>query len=336
MTHPHKLGMAVLCLAALPLLCTAFHLPSLPARLSTATSPSAACAFAPRLRQVGRSSSLLTQPASRANTMPALRMAESSAEMKVQDGDVVGVTYKGTMDDGEVFDENTGQALLEFEVGSGRVIKGFDKAVRGLAIGESREVRCEPDEAYGPYDDDNVAVVPRENMPDPPENMKLEEGMVMQLATGQIAVIKEVTDDQVTLDGNHPLAGKTLNFKVTVGSIMDRTKAVAAKVSEMETILSNPLLGMVAADVLGDKGFIDKIKKGLDDADDKGKYINGVLGSPEWVTINEALMKNPELLKLVRDPEALERMAQGMPETKGGAEEAADSKVVEADFEKDA
>uniref|UniRef100_A0A6U4XM18 peptidylprolyl isomerase n=1 Tax=Hemiselmis andersenii TaxID=464988 RepID=A0A6U4XM18_HEMAN len=326
-----KFVIAVACILAALQLTAAFHLPSLPTALS-ATSSYTALSQIPRLRSPACSSLLNTRK--RVQSLPALRMmAEEKDDRTVQDGDVVGVTYKGTFDDGEVFDQNEGQPLLEFEVGSGRVIKGFDKAVYGLKIGESREVRCEASEAYGEYDDDNVAVVPIDQMPDPPEGMKMEPGMVMQLATGQIAVIKKVTDDDVTLDGNHPLAGKTLHFKVTLGSIMDREAAQKAKVTEMETVLGNPLLALVAADVLKDKEYISGLKAGLEGAEDKGQFINTVLASPEWRTINDALMQNPELLKLVRDPDALEKMAASMPSKDGSAEQP--SKVVEVEFDKD-
>lgn len=104
---------------------------------------------------------------SRASASPlALRM--DAADVVVEDGDVVGVFYKGTLDDDSVFDENPGGPPLEFEVGSGRVIQGFDEAVRGLKVGESRKVRCEPKNAYGDIDESNVAEVPKDQMPTPP------------------------------------------------------------------------------------------------------------------------------------------------------------------------
>ena len=105
----------------------------------------------------------------------ALHLRFIFTAVQVAEGDVIGVRYKGTLDDGSVFDENPEGPLLEFEVGAGRVIRGFDDAVIGLKLGESRKVTCEPKDAYGEYDEKNVAEVPMEQMPTPPDG-ELKEG----------------------------------------------------------------------------------------------------------------------------------------------------------------
>src|SRR3989344_1485040 len=138
--------------------------------------------------------------------------------MPVEKGNKVKVEYKGTLDDGTVFDasERHGKPL-EFEAGSGQVIKGFDEAVIGMEIGEEKEIKLQPEEAYGPENEDLKKKIPRENLPkdqEPKKNMLLMVG----LPDGrQIpAKIIEVTDNEVTIDLNHPLAGKVLNFKIKV------------------------------------------------------------------------------------------------------------------------
>jgi peptidylprolyl isomerase len=134
---------------------------------------------------------------------------------QVKNGDTVRVHYTGRLEDGQVFDSSEGGDALEFRVGAGEVIPGFDDAVRDMGVGDKKTVRIEADDAYGQRRDQLVAQVPREsmNLDSPPE-----EGMslVMQLQDGnQIPVtVTEVTDTHVTLDANHPLAGHDLTFDV--------------------------------------------------------------------------------------------------------------------------
>ncbi|EKX43607.1 FKBP-type peptidyl-prolyl cis-trans isomerase [Guillardia theta CCMP2712] len=170
----------------------------------------------------------------------------------VQDGDVVGVRYKGTLDDGSVFDENPEGPLLEFEVGSGRVISGFDEAVRGLSVGEKRKV-------------------PREQMPTPPEGNDIEPGLILQLSNGQLAVVKEVTDEVVILDGNHPLAGKPLNFEVELFEIKDRDEVLSGKIREMYAILNNEVFSNLAAQVTGNPSYVKDIKARIEKSEDKAQ-----------------------------------------------------------------
>lgn len=135
-------------------------------------------------------------------------------------GDTVKVHYTGTMPDGTVFDSSAEREPLEFVLGEGQVIAGFENAVIGLDVGGKRSVTFGPDEGYGPYDDSLSCAVPRDQIPD---HITPEPGMMLAFTTeeGQPAhvVVTEVTDDSVTLDGNHPLAGQTLTFDVELVSI---------------------------------------------------------------------------------------------------------------------
>ena len=134
---------------------------------------------------------------------------------QVKNGDTVRVHYTGRLDDGQVFDSSEGGDPLEFRVGAGEVIPGFDDAVRGMEVGDRKRVEIPPAEGYGERREQLIAQVPRESMEleSPPEaGMSL----LMQLPDGnQIPVtVTDVNDDQVTLDANHPLAGQKLTFDV--------------------------------------------------------------------------------------------------------------------------
>ncbi len=135
-------------------------------------------------------------------------------------GDTVSVHYTGRLEDGEVFDSSEGGEPLEFEVGAGDVIAGFDEAVRGMSIGDKRTIEIEPDDAYGQRIATLVQSVARASMnldAEPQVGMNL----IMQLPdNNQIPVaITEVTNDQITLDANHPLAGHKLTFDVELVEI---------------------------------------------------------------------------------------------------------------------
>jgi len=133
----------------------------------------------------------------------------------VQDGDLVEVHYDGTLDDGSTFDSSRERGTpFSFEVGTGQVISGFDEAVRGLKIGESREVRIPPGEAYGERSDENIVEVPYG-----PDQSDVAVGDQVYLNTGQAAIVLEVKKDTVVLDANHELAGQALTFKIEVLSI---------------------------------------------------------------------------------------------------------------------
>ncbi|HVF57769.1 MAG TPA: peptidylprolyl isomerase [Pyrinomonadaceae bacterium] len=134
---------------------------------------------------------------------------------RAKNGDTVRVHYTGRLEGGEVFDSSEGGEPLEFKVGAGEVIPGFDEGVRGMQIGETKRIEIESDDAYGPRHEQLVQSVAREGMnleAEPQAGMNL----VMQLPDGnQIPVaIVEVNDTHVTLDANHPLAGHKLIFDV--------------------------------------------------------------------------------------------------------------------------
>lgn len=135
-------------------------------------------------------------------------------------GNKVKIHYTGTLEDGNLFDSSEGREPLEFELGSGQVIPGFDKAVEGMAVGDSKSVTIAPEDAYGPRNEQAIQEVPKSALPDdlvPVEGMTLqaqnEKQQPLQL------VVKEIGDDTITVDANHPLAGKTLNFEISLVAI---------------------------------------------------------------------------------------------------------------------
>ncbi|MBO9465503.1 peptidylprolyl isomerase [Tropicibacter sp. R15_0] len=139
---------------------------------------------------------------------------------QAKSGDTVRIHYTGTLDDGSTFDSSAGRDPLEFKLGSGQVIPGFDKGVDGMTVGEKKTIHIPADEAYGQKDDRAVQAIPRENIPD---DIPLEVGIQLQMQspTGQVmpVTVTEVTDTEVTLDANHPLAGKDLTFELELVSV---------------------------------------------------------------------------------------------------------------------
>lgn len=164
---------------------------------------------------------------------------------QAQNGNTVKVHYTGTLDDGSVFDSSEtvqeescgcscsssggcepksdcGSEPLEFVIGEGNVIPGFEKAVVGLAVGERVKVTIPFDEAYGPHHEQMVAVVDRSEMGsdiEPIEGQQLE--VVLQDGSSMPVLITEVTDTTVTIDGNHPLAGRDLTFDIKLMEIVE-------------------------------------------------------------------------------------------------------------------
>jgi peptidylprolyl isomerase len=138
--------------------------------------------------------------------------------MAISDGQTVLVHYRGTLSDGSEFDSSRGRAPLQFTVGSGDVIPGFDDAVRGLEVGQSKTVTIPSDQAYGPRADEAVQEFPREAFPQDPEVGWMVE---LQADDGQRvpATVTEVGDQVVTLDFNHPLAGEDLTFEIELVSL---------------------------------------------------------------------------------------------------------------------
>jgi peptidylprolyl isomerase len=139
---------------------------------------------------------------------------------QAKSGDTVKIHYTGTLDDGTQFDSSAGRDPLEFQLGGGQVIPGFDSAVTGMAVGESKSVRIEPDEAYGPRHEQLVQQVPRSALPDDLEP-QVGMGLQSQSPEGQVMMltVTEVEDDNITVDANHPLAGQVLNFDIELVSI---------------------------------------------------------------------------------------------------------------------
>ena len=132
-----------------------------------------------------------------------------------QTGDTIAVHYTGKLEDGTVFDSSRERESFKLTIGKGQVIPGFEKAVTGMEVGEKTTVTIPPDQAYGPEREDMIATFPRSQFP---ADMPLKVGDRLQLRgeDGQVffAGVTAVTDDTVTLDANHPLAGKTLVFEI--------------------------------------------------------------------------------------------------------------------------
>ena len=137
----------------------------------------------------------------------------------IKDGDTVRIHYTGTLEDGTTFDSSLGREPLEFVVGSGHIIKGLDVALPGMQAGDKKTVNIACDDAYGPVNPAMHQGVPRDAMPD---DITLEVGMQLQMQSPQgqpmPVTVTEVTDEQVMLDANHPLAGRDLVFDIEVVS----------------------------------------------------------------------------------------------------------------------
>ncbi|HHL73984.1 MAG TPA: peptidylprolyl isomerase [Bacteroidetes bacterium] len=140
---------------------------------------------------------------------------------QAKNGDTVKVHYTGTLKDGSVFDSSREREPLEFTLGSGQLIPGFEEAVVGMNIGDSKTVTIAADDAYGQYRDDMRMEVPMEQFPD---NITPEVGQQLQLSNPDgstfLVVISEISDSGVTLDANHPLAGKDLTFEIELVEVV--------------------------------------------------------------------------------------------------------------------
>ncbi len=134
---------------------------------------------------------------------------------QAKQGDSVKVHYHGTLHDGTVFDSTHEESPMDFTIGSGEIIPGFENAVEGMSEGEKKSVSVEPQEAYGEYNEKGVVQVQREQLP---EDIHPEVGMMLQLNTPEDQVVyvtvTDMDEEKITLDANHPLAGKTLNFDI--------------------------------------------------------------------------------------------------------------------------
>lgn len=138
---------------------------------------------------------------------------------EAKQGDRVRVHYAGTLDDGTPFDSSEGRAPLEFTVGAGDVIAGFDSAILGMAPGERKRVRIPADDAYGAHRRDLVMRLPRAELP---ASIEPTLGQQLRLSQGDhvlVVTISELDEEVVTLDANHPLAGKDLTFDLELVEI---------------------------------------------------------------------------------------------------------------------
>ena len=140
---------------------------------------------------------------------------------EIKSGDTVAIHYTGTLADGTTFDSSVGRDPLEFVVGSGQIIPGLDKALPGMSVGDKKVVEIPCAEAYGEVNEANRQAIPRGEIP---ADIPLEIGLTLQMQsqdgkhTMPVTVV-EMTDDTVTLDANHMLAGKDLTFDFEIISI---------------------------------------------------------------------------------------------------------------------
>ena len=134
---------------------------------------------------------------------------------EAKNGDTVKVHYTGTLEDGSVFDSSKERDPLQFTLGKGQLIKGFEEAVIGMSAGETKSVRIPSDEAYGSHREDLLL---KFNKSDIPPDIEPKGGLVINLVSPDgrnlLATITEISGDSVTLDANHPLAGKDLTFNI--------------------------------------------------------------------------------------------------------------------------
>ena len=142
---------------------------------------------------------------------------------QAKQGDLVKVRYTGTLDDGSTFDSSDGREPLQFVIGEGMLIPAFEEAIVGMLPGDSRSVHIPADEAYGPFMDELILEVDKNQIP---PYLNPEEGMQLQITQddGSSTVVKVVklTDEKVFLDANHPLAGRDLNFSIELVDISGR------------------------------------------------------------------------------------------------------------------
>ena len=140
---------------------------------------------------------------------------------QAKSGDKVKVHYHGKLTNGETFDSSEGRAPLEFEVGGGMVIKGFDEGVTGMKVGDKKTVNIPFDQAYGPRNSEMLVEFPKDRFP---KDMELEVGLSLMMTDGSgqqfPVVVTEVKEDVVVLDANHPLAGQDLVFDIELVEIV--------------------------------------------------------------------------------------------------------------------
>jgi len=146
---------------------------------------------------------------------------------QAQNGDKVRVHYHGTLRSGETFDSSNGREPLEFTVGSGQVIKGFDDGVKGMTVGEKKTVEIPVQDAYGAKEDERMLEFPKDQLP---PDLTPEEGMQLMMSDGQgqqlPVTITEVRENTIVLDANHPLAGQDLIFDIELVEIVPTSRII--------------------------------------------------------------------------------------------------------------
>ncbi|VVC00680.1 FKBP-type peptidyl-prolyl cis-trans isomerase [uncultured archaeon] len=146
--------------------------------------------------------------------------AGSMSTLSVSNGDSVKVEYTGKFTDGNIFDQSEAGSPLEFTVGAGQMIKGFDKAVLGMKLNEEKTITLQPEDAYGPVTDEALIWVPKEKMP---SDTNVTIGTKLMTSSGIPVTVIDMNADSVKVDFNHPLAGKTLVFRLKVVDIQKAT-----------------------------------------------------------------------------------------------------------------
>jgi peptidylprolyl isomerase len=146
---------------------------------------------------------------------------------QAKDGDKVKVHYHGRLRTGETFDSSEGRDPLEFTVGAGQMIKGFDDGVKGMQVGDKKTVEIGAEEAYGQREAENLIEFPNDQFP---PNMNPEVGMQLMLSNDQgqqfPVVVTEVKESSVVLDANHPLAGQDLIFDIEMMDIQSQSRII--------------------------------------------------------------------------------------------------------------
>ncbi len=141
---------------------------------------------------------------------------------KAENGNTVKVHYTGTLNDGTEFDSSSGREPLEFTIGSGQIIPGFDSGVVGMVVNEKKSIKITAAEAYGDVREELIVNVPKSDLP---EDINPQVGMTLEVHTedGQKlpVFVSDVADDSITIDGNHPLAGQELNFEIELVEIKE-------------------------------------------------------------------------------------------------------------------
>lgn len=146
---------------------------------------------------------------------------------QAQDGDKVKVHYQGTLRTGETFDSSEGREPLEFTVGSGQVIRGFDQGVRGMSVGDKKQLEIPVEDAYGEKSQELIIEFPKSQFPN---DMTPEVGQQLMMSNGSgqsfPVTIKEIKEETVLLDANHPLAGQDLIFNIELVEIVPTSRII--------------------------------------------------------------------------------------------------------------